>query len=206
VEIRIIREIRVPFHFFMERSHMPRWLPNTTDPLLTGRARLILATCVGLILAVWGLVLTWLISGDLQIETVVVMIIFSLILLGMAAVSRSGRVMLAAWLLIALLGLAVVSDVAYYGVGAPGIFAFVLPIVLAACLSGLAGGMIMAVVGASVAWGVAIGAMQGWLAVAIPFQMDHLTFNAPVISLIFLLVALIVGWWSRYTANLIRHA
>lgn len=182
---------------------MPRWLPATTDPLLTGRARLILATCVGLILAVWALVLVWLLSGDLQIETVFVMIVFSIMLIGIAVVSRSGRVMLAAWLLIVLLGLAIVSDVAYYGVGAPGIFAFVLPIVLAACLIGLAGGMITAVVGTLVAWGAALGAMQGWLDVAVPFQMDHLTFNAPLISIIFLLTALIVGWWSRYTMRLV---
>ena len=183
---------------------MPRWLPATTNPLLAGRAKPILATCVGLILAAWGLVLTWLISRDLEAETVLVMIIFSGILLGIAAVSRSGRVTLAAWLLIVLLGLAIVSDAAYYGVGAPGIFTFVLPIVLAACLIGLAGGMIIAVIGTIVVWGVAIGAMQGWLAVVIPFQMDHLTFNAPVISIVFLLVALIVGWWSRYTSALIK--
>ncbi len=182
---------------------MPRWLPATTDPLIAGRARLILATCVGLVLAAWALVLVWLISGDLEAETVVVMIVFSVMLLGIAAVSRSGRVTLAAWLLVVMLGLVTVFDAAYYGIGAPDIVFFVLPIILAACTIGLAAGMISAVVGAMAVWGTAIGAMQGWLAVAIPFQMDHLTFNAPVISIIFLLVALIVGWWSRYTTRLL---
>jgi hypothetical protein len=183
---------------------MPRWLPNTADSLLIGRAKLILATCMGLTLAAWALVLVWLISGDLQIETVFVMIVFSIMLIGITVVSRSGRVMLAAWLLIVLLGFAILSDAVTYGVGAPGIFTFVLPIVLAAALIGLAGGIITAVIGTLVTWGVAIGALQGWLDVAVPFQIDHLTFNAPVISIIFLLVALIVGWWSSYTANLIR--
>jgi hypothetical protein len=184
---------------------MSRWLPNTTDPLLLGRAKLILATCAGLILAAWGLVLVWLISGDLQIETVIVMIVFSVILLGLVWVSHSGRVMLTAWLLIVLLGLAIISDAVYYGLGAPGIFAFVLPIVLAACLIGLAGGMIVAMIGAIAVWGVAVGAMQGWLDVAVPFQMDHLTFNAPLISIVLLLAALIAGWWSRYTSQLISR-
>jgi len=32
---------------------------------------------------------------------------------------------------------------------------------------------------------------------------DHLTFNAPVLTVIFLLVAVIVGWWSRYTTRLV---
>ncbi len=185
---------------------MPRWLPATADPLVAGRARLILATCVGLILAAWGLALTWLISGDLQPETVIVMIVFSLILLGIAAVSRSGRIILAAWLLIVILGLVTVYDAIYYGLGEPDIVFFVLPIILAACLIGLSAGMITAIIGTIVTWGLAVGAMQGWLEVAIPFQMDHLTFNAPVISIIFLLVALIVGWWNRYTDRLIRRA
>lgn len=185
---------------------MSRWLPNTSNSLLLGRAKLILATCVGLILAVWGLVLVWLLSGDLQIETVIVMIIFSAILLGLVWVSRSGRVMLAAWLLIVLLGLAILSDFTYYGLGAPGIFAFVLPIVLAACLIGLAGGMITAVVGTLIVWGVTVAAQQGWLDLAVPFQLDHLTFSAPLISIVFLLTALIVGWWSRYTSQLIKRS
>jgi hypothetical protein len=47
--------------------------------------------------------------------------------------------------------------------------------------------------------------MQGWLDVAVPFQMDHLTFNAPLISIVFLLTALIVGWWTGYTSALIKH-
>jgi hypothetical protein len=184
---------------------MPRLLPTTNDPLPAGRAKLILATCAGLILAIWGLVLVWLISGDLQIETVVIMIVFSIMLLGIVVVSRSDRTPLAAWLLIALLGFVTIYDTTYYGLGSPDIVSFVLPIILAACLIGLTAGMITAVIGAIATWGIAVGAMQGWLNVAIPFQMDHLTFNAPMISIIFLLVALIVGWWSRYTSALIRR-
>jgi hypothetical protein len=185
---------------------MRRWLPNTTDPLLAGRAKLILATCVGLILAVWGFVLTWSISSDLQAVTVAVAIAFSLMLLSVAVVSRSGRITLAAWALTVILGLVTIYDTAYYGIGAPDIVFFVLPIILAACLIGLTVSMIMAVIGAIVTWGLAVGAMQGWLQMAIPFQMDQLTFNAPLISIVFLLTALIVGWWSRYTSQLIRRA
>jgi len=173
---------------------------------MAGRAKLILATCVGLTLAAWGLVLTWLVSGDLQIETVVVMIVFSIMLLGITVVSRSGRTTLAAWLLITLLGLVTVYDATYYGIGAPDVVFFVLPIILAACLIGLTAGMITAIIGAIVTWGIAVGAMQGWLEVAVPFEMAQLTFNAPMISTSFLLVALIVGWWSRYTSALIKRS
>src|SRR5512143_393144 len=159
---------------------MPRWLPATNDPLLTGRAKLILATCAGLIFAVWGLVLTWLISGDLQAVTVIVAIAFSVMLLGVATVSRTGRTTLAVWLLIVMLGLVTIYDAAYYGIGAPDIIFFVLPIILAACLIGLSAGMITAIIGTLATWSIVVAAMQGWLEVAIPFQTDHLTFYAPV--------------------------
>jgi hypothetical protein len=172
---------------------------------MAGRAKLLLVACLGLILAAWGLVLTWLISGDLQIETVAVMIVFSVMLLGITVVSRIGRTNLAAWLLIALLGVVTAYNATYYGIGAPDIVFFALPIILAACLIGLSAGMIMAIIGTIVTWGIAIGAMQGWLEVAAPFQTDHLTFYAPVITVLFLLVALIVGWWSRYISTLIKR-
>ncbi len=43
------------------------FFPSLSDPVLTGRAKLIMVTSLGLMLAAWALVLTWLISGDLEV-------------------------------------------------------------------------------------------------------------------------------------------
>jgi len=43
-------------------------LPDTADALARGRAGLVIATCPGLDGVVAGLILTWLLSGDLQGE------------------------------------------------------------------------------------------------------------------------------------------
>jgi hypothetical protein len=171
-----------------------------SDPLLLGRAKLIMITSLGLTLAVWALVLTWLISGDLEGITVVMAAVFSAVMVGLIALARSGRVRPAAWLLVSMLSVLILADTADYGLGSPSIVSYLIPIVLAACTLGLAAGVGVAVFGSSVIWLIAITLSAGWYQSNVPFRIDHLTFNAPLLTVIFLLVAGIVGWWSRYTA------
>lgn len=182
---------------------MPKILPSFSDPVLTGRAKLIAVTSLGLMLAAWALVLTWLISGDLEGITVVAALIFSGVMAGLLALARSGRMHAAAWLLVGLLCVLILADTADYGLGSPAIISFVVPIVLAACTLGFAASIGVAAFGSGVIWLIAIALSAGWYQSSAPFQIDHLTFNAPVLTVIFLLVASIVGWWSRYITTLI---
>ena len=182
---------------------MPKILPSFSDPVLTGRAKLIAVTGLGPMLAAWALVLTWLISGDLEGITVVAALIFSGVMAGLLALARSGRVRAAAWLLVGLLCVLILSDTADYGLGSPAIVSFVVPIVLAACTLGFAASIGVAVFGSGVIWLIAIALSAGWYQSSVPFQIDHLTFNAPVLTVIFLLVAGIVGWWNRHITTLI---
>lgn len=182
---------------------MPKIFPSFSDPVLTGRARLIAVTSLGLMLAAWALVLTWLISGDLEGITVIAALIFSGVMAGLIALARSGRVRAAAWLLVGLLCVLILADTADYGLGSPSIVSYVVPIVLAACTLGFAASIGVAIFGSSVLWLIAIALSSGWYQSSGPFQIDHLTFNAPVLTVIFLLVASIIGWWSRYTTRLI---
>ena len=185
----------------MRRSLFPKW----DDPVVTGRARLIVVTSLGVMLAAWALVVTWLISGDLEGITVVAAVIFSGVMAGLIMLARSGRVNLAAWLLTGLLCVLILADTADYGLGSPAIVSFGVPIVLAACTLGLAASVGVAVFGSGVIWLIAIALSSGWYQSSGPFQIDHLTFNAPVLTVIFLLIASIVGWWSRYVTALIIH-
>ena len=182
---------------------MSRWLPATNDPIVSGRAKLIIVTSLGMMLAAWGLVLTWLISGDLEGITVIAAVIFSAVMIGLATFAHSGRVSLAAWLLVILLCVLILADTAAYGLGSPSIGSYLIPTVLAACTLGFAASVGVAVFGSAVIWMMAAALYSGWYQSAAPFQVDHLTFNAPVLTVIFLLVAVIVGWWSRYTTRLV---
>jgi hypothetical protein len=179
-----------------------RFFPIFDDPVLTGRAKLIVVASLGVMLAVWALVLTWLISGDLADVTVVAALIFSAVMIGLAALARSGRVSLAAWLLVILLGVLILADTADYGLGSPTIASFLIPIVLAACTLGLAASVGVAVLGSAGVWLIAVALSAGWYQSSMPFRIDHLTFNAPLLTVVFLLVAVVAGWWSRYITRL----
>jgi hypothetical protein len=182
---------------------MPKqFFPIFDDPILAGRAKLIVITSLGFMLAGWALVLTWLISGDLEGVTVIAALIFSAVMIGLAALARSGRVSLAAWLLVILLGALILADAAHYGLGSPTIASFLIPIVLAACTLGLAASVGLAVLGSASVWLIAVALSAGWYQSSLPFRIDHLTFNAPLLTVVFLLVAVIVGWWSRYITRL----
>ena len=180
-------------------------LPDTDDTLLRGRAVLVVVTCLGLMVMVLALILTWLVSGDLQGETVAAVLIFSLILGGIAALARTGRVRLAIWLLVILLVVLITADVAAFGLGSPAAAAYFVPVVLAACGSGLVAGIGVALFGSIAVWMIAWSASVRWYEPWIAFETSHLTFNAPFFTALLLLVALFVGFWARLMSDHLRH-
>ena len=179
-------------------------MPNTTDFLERGRAGLIVITCLGLIMAMAALILTWLISGDLEWETAVAGTIMGCILVGFIILARNGRSQLALWLLSCLLFLLITSDAASFGLGSPAAAAYFVPIVLVACGIGLWGGVGMAVAGGTAVWLIAGAAAAGRYTPEIPYEEWHLTFIAPLFTILFFLVALIVGYWMNYTSKAMK--
>ncbi len=187
-------------------SYFREWLlPRSADALARGRAGLVIATCLGLAIAMLALLLVWLISGDLQVETVAGTLIFILVLAGIAALARGGRARLAAWALIILLVLLITVDAASFGLGSPAAAAYFVPVVLAACSVGLVAGIGVALFGSAATWVIAWGTLSGWYQPFLPAEPSHLTFNAPLYTVLLLLVALIVGSWSRYLSDVVRR-
>lgn len=163
-----------------------------------GAARLVVATCLGLAAAVVFLVVAWLVSGDLMIETVVAGLVLIVVLGGLALLARRGRARLANWLLLGLLLVLISLDAGAYGLGSPAAAAYVLPVLLAACVVGLWAGLLVAALGAAGVWLMAIAAGAGWYEPYVAYEVSHLTFTAPFLTVLLVLAALIVGWWNRY--------
>lgn len=188
-------------------SHFLEWLlpKNPDNALARGRAGLVMAACLGLAIAVLALLLVWLISGDLQVETVVGSLVFILTLAGISALARGRRAGLAAWALIILLVLLITVDAASYGLGSPAAAAYFVPVVLAACSVGLVAGIGVALFCSVATWVIAWGTLSGWYQPFIPPEPSHLTFNAPLFTVLLLLVALIIGSWSRYIGDVLRR-
>lgn len=163
------------------------------------KVKVVSTACIGLSLAVVGIIGGWAVTGTLEDwETVVGGVVFIAILAGLAALARRGRPELAAGLLAALLFLFVSADIAYYGLGSPSALAFMLPTLIVACTLGLRPGLIAAALASLVVFGVAWGSLNGVLEVAIPVELSHLSYNAPVISVILLFCAYLVGVAVQY--------
>jgi hypothetical protein len=175
----------------------------TTPAESLARARLVSTTSLGVAGAVLFMILYWVFSRSLEdIETVYAGGVLILLLAGIAWLAQRGKERLAAWLLVSLLTLIIATDLPYYGIGSPSAASFVIPIVLAACALGLWAGLGLAALSTAVIWIVAWGTTSGgWLEP--PTPIDHLTFNAPALTVIFFLVAWIVGYWSN--AMVIAH-
>jgi hypothetical protein len=81
-------------------------------------------------------------------------------------------------------------------VGTPAAAGFILPTVLAACALGLWAGLGFSLAGCAAIWLVAWGSTSGgWFDP--PAPIDHLTFNAPALTVILVAAALIVGLWNH---------
>lgn len=175
-----------------DAGFLGKFLPDTQDVVLLLKAKVVLLFCVCFALAAWALVLTWLISADLQLETVLAAIVFSVILGVLVWLAKARRVILATWILLGLLFFLIASDVWAYGLGEPAAAAFVLPVILAACNLGLTAGL--GVAGAATL-------LVCWVAWATTrttgVPISHLTFNAPFYAVIFLITAGPVGVWSQ---------
>ena len=173
-------------------------LPNTDNVLTRGRAELTVATCLGLAAAIGFILIFWVVSGSLeQIATVFAGLVLVLIFGGLGALARSGRATAALWALVGLLLALVTLNLVGYSIASTTSAAYVLPILLAACGLGLKAGLGVAGVSAACAWGLAWGEVAGWLPVSTPPDISRLTFDAPALTVIFVLAALIAGVWSQ---------
>lgn len=173
-------------------------LPCTADRRVRARAGLVIGACLGLVAACLLIIGGWAVTGTLEDwETIVAAAVLAGLLAGIVFLARSGRDRPAAWLLTGLLALLIAFNMAAYGLGSPTAAAFCLPIVLAACALGLWAGLGVAALASLAVWLVAAAGVAGWYTPLTPPDISHLSFEAPVMTIIFLAVAGMVGGWNR---------
>ena len=157
-----------------------------------------MATCLGLSAAIGFILIFWIVSRSLeQVETVFAGIILIALFGGIGALAKAGRATAALWLLTGFLLVLVTLSLVGYSIASTTSAAYVLPILLAACGLGLKAGLGAAGVSVACAWGLAWGEVSGWLPVSTAPDISRLTFDAPALTVIFLLTALIAGVWSQ---------
>lgn len=174
------------------------FIPGTASPLAQARAKVLVAACFAAGLAIAALILYWIIFSWLeQIETVVIGVVLILILAGIVALVKSGRVSAAAWILTLFMTLLNLANMVDYGIGTVSSAGFLIVIALAAFTLGPGPGLGAALLGSLVAFAVAIAGSTGQLQTEIAFHESNLSFDAPTLSLIYLLVGLLCAVWTK---------
>ncbi len=164
------------------------------DPGARRTAMLVILTCAAIALGALALIITWIVSGDLELETVAAAGILFLILAGLVLLALRGGGRAALLILAALLFLLVAADLTGYGLHSSMASAFLIPILLVACGMGIRAGFAAALVCSAFGWLLAGGENAGWITVSYPADISHLTFDAPALTVVFLLCAAIAGY------------
>lgn len=171
-------------------------LPVTDDVVVRSRIGLIVTTCLVFVLIMCFMIATWWLSGDLQRETVWFSVIFLLILSGISFLAYATYWVAASWLLIICLTLLMAADTYYFGVSSPSLAAYSVPILISAFTLGLTAALCLAFFIILVIWLCAFSELTEWYQPQLPKARSHRTFNAPLMTVIFFLIALLAGLWS----------
>jgi len=174
------------------------FIPASAAPLTQARAKVLVATCFALGAAILALLLYWIVFSWLeQIETVLVGLVLILLLAGILALVKSGRVPAAAWALTIFLLLLNLLNMLDYGIGTTSSAGLIIAIVLASFTLGPWLGLGTAALGSLAAFGIALAGSAGLLHTEIPFVESNLSFDAVALTLIYLLVGLLCAVWSK---------
>jgi hypothetical protein len=181
-----------------ERIHA--LLPASVAPLEYAKAKVVTTTSIGVGLAIFALVLYWILTGTLeQIETIFVSIVLILLFAGIVVLVKKGFINTGAWIITGLVLFLNLSNMAWYGIGSSASAGYIIAILLAAFSVSPRAGMGVTILGCGSVFLIAYLASMGQLQTEIPYQVSNLSFDAPALSLIYLITGILAGSWVGST-------
>ncbi len=175
-------------------------LPESASLLERAQAKVVSITSIGIAFAIVALVLYWILTNTLeQIETVFISLGLVLLFAGIVVLVKRGYIKLGAWLITGLMLFLNLSNMAWYGIGSSASAGYIIPILLAAFSIGPKAGMGVMVLGCVSVFSFAYLASIGQLQTEIPYQISNLSFDAPTLSLIYLITGALAGNWIEST-------
>jgi hypothetical protein len=149
------------------------------DPGAWRIVKLVILPCAAIMLDAAALILTWIVSGDLVLETVGAAATLFLILAGLILLALRGRGQAALEILAGLIFILVAADLCRYGLHTSMVSVFLILVPLIACGLGMCAGIGAALVCSAFRWLFARAENAGWVAVPYPVEISHLTFDTP---------------------------
>ena len=181
-------------------------LPESASTFERAQAKIISVMSIVIGSAMLTLVLYWLLTNTLEdVETIFILIVLLLVLAGIVALVKRGYIKLGAWLLTGLMLLLNLSDMTWYGVGTVASAGFIIPILLAVFSISPKAGMGVTVLGCISVFLFAYLASIGQLQTEIAYQESNLSFDAPTLSLIYLITGVLAGGWVLSTKEAFQN-
>ncbi|MEM7333460.1 MAG: hypothetical protein AAF490_15330 [Chloroflexota bacterium] len=178
-----------------------RLMPSDVSLVIQSQAALIILLSFLFIGATLFLLFSWLISQDLQRETVVMSLVYIAFLGGVILLPQAGLTTLAGGLLITVLLATMIFMTVHYGVSSPSVTAFLIPIVLATIVVNTAVGLSVTLISIAVLWSLAFIELKGWWTPLLPVRRDNLTFKAPFFTVIFAVVFVTISGWTSFLVS-----
>lgn len=146
----------------------------------------------GVMAAMLGIILYWIATNSFEdIETIILAVIITLLLAGNLWLARRGHTRLATWLVVGLLLLLNGANILWYGIGSTSTAALLIPITAAVIGLGTRDGVIVTAISLLIVWGTVLASAFWGMPTAIPYQISQLTFDAPMLTVLFTLVTAI---------------
>lgn len=173
-------------------------IPSSSSPNERAKANVVVVTALAIGAATLALVLFWVVTFTLEdIETVILTIVLILLMAGVIALVKRGRVRLGAWILVILMIFLNLSNMTWYGVSTTSSAGYLIPILLALFGIGSGAGLGVTIFGCASVFAISLLASMGQIQTEIPFVESHLTFDAPALTLIYLVVYFISNVWVK---------
>jgi len=175
-------------------------LPVSVSEFQQAQARIIINTSIAISAAMLALVLYWVVTGTLEdIETIFIVFGLLLVFVGIIALVKYGHLLSGAWILIGVMLLLNLVDMTWYGISSIASAGYVIPILIAAFSISPKAGMSISILGCVSVFSISYFASIGQLHTEIPYQESTLSFDAPTLSLIYLIASVLAGNWVRST-------
>lgn len=167
------------------------------------RAVTILGTSFSICGAIILLILYWVATKSFETKTTIIVALTIIILLA-ACVGfvMQGQLSTGAWMLIILMVVINFSNMVLYGISSSSSAAYMIPILLAMFCIGASAGFGITIMGCIFVFIIPILQSRKIIKSILPYNISSLTFDAPVLALIYLLAAMIVSAWVNSTNNL----
>ena len=171
-------------------------LPSSYSLYDQASAMVVIVTSLAISGAMILLVVYWLVTKSFEtVKTIFAMLAIMLLLALCVGLAINHQVRLAAWILIVLMLLLNVANMLGYGIATSASAAYLIPILLAMFCIGVTAGYVIAFLGCVIVFAIAFLQSKEKIKTFLPYQVSHLTFDAPVLSLVYILITFITGSW-----------